>query len=212
MEDFIRANLPVVAVPSIPDIRLHKAGPKSGLWRLAERDSEFGSPYWTHWWGGGVALARYILERTETVAGRRVLDLGAGSGLVGIAAAKAGAREVIAADIDRYAVAALGLNAALNGVRLTALLADATAFPPPAVDVVAVGDLFYEHELAARVTVFLDRCLDLGMAVLIGDPWRAYLPRARLRLLAEYPVSDFGAAGSDVTTPGGVFAFEASGR
>ncbi len=212
LTDFIRSNLPVVPVPFVPEIRLHRAGPKSGLWRLAERDPDFASPYWAHFWGGGLALARYILDRRESVAGRRVLDLGAGSGLVGIAAATAGASAVIAADIDRYAIAALALNAALNDVALSAQLADPTASPPPDVDIVAVGDLFYERELAERVTAFLDRCVARGIAVLVGDPRRAFLPRARLRLLAEYPVSDFGEAGGEAAKQSGVFAFEAAAR
>jgi len=207
---FIRANLPVLPVPGVPEIRLHRAGPRSGLRRLAEADPEFGAPYWAHDWGGGLALARYILDRPETVSGRRVFDLGAGSGIVGIAAARAGAREVIAADVDPYAVAATGLNAALNGVAVSALHADPTAGPPPAVDVVAVGDLFYERGLAGRVAAFLDRCLALGLEVLIGDPWRAHLPRRRLRLLANLAVSDFGDAGGPKR--GAVFAFEAEGE
>ncbi|MFT4184427.1 MAG: 50S ribosomal protein L11 methyltransferase, partial [Rhizobium sp.] len=115
---FIAANLPVQPVPSIPEIRLHKAGPQSGLRRLAERDPTFGSPYWAHHWGGGLALARHLLDRPEIAIGRRVFDLGAGSGIVGIAAAKAGAKDVIAADVDPYAIAAIDLNAAINGVTI----------------------------------------------------------------------------------------------
>ena len=149
---------------------------------------------------------RHILDRPETVTGGRVLDLGAGSGIVGIAAAKAGAREVIAAEIDRYALAALGLNSALNGVEITAIGDDLTAGPPPPVNLVAVGDLFYERDLADRVTAFLDRCLAAGINVLIGDPGRAYLPRPRLRLLAEYRVSDFGEVKGAAMKPSAVFS------
>lgn len=210
--DFIRANMPVVPVPSIPEIRLHKAGPRSGLWRLAELDREFGSPYWAHYWGGGLALARYLLDRPDNVAGRSVLDLGAGSGIVAIAAAKAGAREVIAADIDRYAVAAIGLNAIENAVVVSAFLGDPTAGPPLAVDIVTVGDLFYERDLAARVTAFLDQCLACGSQVLIGDPWRAFLPLSRLRLLVEYSVSEFGDSGAGATKPAAVFSLERDGK
>ncbi|WFU04084.1 50S ribosomal protein L11 methyltransferase [Rhizobium sp. CB3171] len=205
--NFISANLPILPVPSIPEISLHKAGPQSGLWRLAEQDQEFGSPYWAHYWGGGLVLARYLLDRPDAVAGRRVLDLGAGSGIVGIAAAKAGAAEVIAADVDPYAVAAIGLNATINGVTILTVLTDLTKGEPPAADIVCVGDLFYEAALAERVTAFLDRCLARGIEVLIGDPWRAHLPHSRLRLLAEYVVSDFGATGAG-SKPSGVFAFE----
>ena len=206
---FITTNLPILPVPGIPEIRLHKAGPHSGLRHLAERDPQFGSPYWAHYWGGGLVLARYLLNRPETVAGCRVLDLGAGSGLVGIAAAKAGAADVHAADIDPYAIAAIGLNAALNDVAVQPVLADLTTGEPPAVDVVCIGDLFYEAALAKRVTAFLDRCLAQGAVVLIGDPWRAHLPASRLRLLAEYAVPDFG---ENAASPrlSGVFAFESS--
>ena len=208
LQQFIRANLPVVAVPAIPEIRLHKAGPASGLRRLAEVDEHgFGSPYWAYYWGGGLALARHILDRPETVAGRRVLDLGSGSGIVGIAAAKAGASEVIAVDTDRYAVAAIGLNAAANGVTISTVLGDLTAGPPLPVDVATVGDLFYERDLAERVTAFLDRCLNAGIDVLIGDPWRAFLPCSRLQLIAEYPVSEFGEARNAAAKPSAVFSF-----
>ena len=206
---FITTNLPILPVPGIPEIRLHKAGPHSGLRRLAEQDPQFGSPYWAHYWGGGLVLARYLLDRPETVAGRRVLDLGAGSGIVGIAAAKAGAAEVHAADIDPYAIAAFELYAALIEVAVLPVLADLTKGEPPAIVIVCVGDLFYESALAKRVTAFVDRCLAAGIAVLIGDPWRMHLPTSRLRLLAEYAVPDFG-EGIASSRPSGVFAFESS--
>jgi predicted nicotinamide N-methyase len=207
IRQFIVANLPVLPVPGIPDLRLHKAAPQSGLRRLADRDRQFGSPYWAHYWGGGLVLAKYLLDRPETVAGRRVLDLGAGSGIVGIAAAKAGATETCAADVDSYAMVAIELNAAINEVIVRPVLADLTKSEPPDVDVICVGDLFYEAALAKSVTAFLDRCLERDIVVLIGDPWRVYLPTTRLRLLAEYAVPDFG---EDIasTRPAGVFALE----
>jgi len=210
---FIRENTRLVPVRSLPEIRLHTAHQSTGLWRLGETDDdgpEPPPPYWAFPWAGGMALARHILDRPETVAGRRVLDLGAGSGLVAIAAAKAGASAVIAAEIDRYAIAALGLNAAANGVAVAVIAHDVTAGPPPAVDLVAVGDLYYERELADRVTAFLDRCLAAGIEVLIGDPRRAYLPYERLRILAEYAVPDVGETEdeSHTTKPSAVFALE----
>ena len=153
-------------------------------------------------------LARFILDRPQTVAGRRVLDLGSGSGLVAIAAAKAGAASVIAADPDRNAMAALRLNAAANDVEIEASARDVTAGSPPDVDMVLAGDVFYEAKLAARVTAFLDRCLAAGIPALVGDPGRAPLPRRRMRLLAEYAVADFGAAARGGETPAFVFVFE----
>jgi predicted nicotinamide N-methyase len=205
-EAFIAANLPVEPVPGVPGIRLHRAGPTSGLGRLAEADP--GSPYWARPWGGGLALVRYLLDHPEAVAGRRVLDLGTGSGLVAIAAARAGALNVTAADISPHAIAAARLNAALNEVEVTAVLGDLTAGPAADADIVLVGDLFYDPELAVRVAGFLGRCRAAGVEVLIGDPWRAHLPRPRLRLLAEYEVADFGDR-VGAASPAGVFALEA---
>jgi len=199
-----------VIVPTVPEVRVHKATPRSGLWRLAETDAAFGNPYWAYHWGGGLALARFVLDQPALVTGRRVLDLGAGSGVVAIAAAKAGAFSVVAADVDPYAIAAVGLNAEANGVKVETLLGDLTMGAPPDVDVVLVGDLFYEAELANRVATFLDRCLALGINALVGDPWREFLPRHRLELLAEYPGVDFGSGAQPGAAPNAVFAFRAA--
>jgi predicted nicotinamide N-methyase len=201
---FIRANLPVKAVPTVPEIRLHQADPASGLHRLGGKNP----PYWAYPWAGGLALARFVLDRPGSVIGRRVLDLGAGSGLVAVAAAKAGAAAIMAAEIDPNALAALRLNAALNDVALEPTDRDLTGGGPPDVDVILVGDLFYAANLALRVTRFLDRCLDAGMEVLVGDVGRAHLPNERLRPLARYEVPDFGEMKTGV-----VFSFErASGN
>ncbi|TGP18042.1 methyltransferase [Mesorhizobium sp. M1D.F.Ca.ET.184.01.1.1] len=205
-------------VPSLPEIRLHTAHPGSGLRRLLEPDDDADDgtaepqpPYWAYAWAGGAVLARYILDRPSTVARRRVLDLGAGSGLVAIAAAKAGASAVIAAEIDRNGIVALGLNAAANGVAITIIGEDITAGPPPAVDLVLAGDVFYGQAVARRVVPFLDRCLAAGIEVLVGDPGRAWLPKPRLRLLAEYQVPDVGGNGGGEARPSGVFAFVPAG-
>lgn len=194
---FIREHLPVVAVPGVPELRLHKAGPSSGVGRLGDA-----APYWAYWWGGGLALARYVLDHGEDVTGRRVLDLGAGSGLVGIAAARAGAAQIIASEIDPHARAAITLNAALNQVTLAEIIGDITDGPAPEADLLLVGDVFYAPEVAMRVTAFLDRCVAAGITVLVGDPWRSPLPLERLTLLARYDVAETGAA-----KPAGVFAY-----
>ena len=207
IRSFIAANLPLAPVPGVPEIRLHKAGPTSGLRRLAAQDEAgFGTPYWAYYWGGGLALARHLLDRPEAVAGRRVIDLGAGSGIVGIAAAMAGAAAVTAVEIDAYAAAAIALNAEANRVAVTVRVLDMLDDPPPPADLIAVGDLFYEAELARRATAFLDRCMDAGIEVLVGDPWRAFLPRHRLRAIGEYRVSERG--GADATMAAAVFAME----
>lgn len=160
--------------------------------RLAKADPDFGSPYWARPWGGGLALARHVLDHPEIVAGRRVLDLGAGSGLVAIAAALAGASDVRAADVDPYALAATRLNADANGVAVATVLGDLTTGDVPDDHLILVGDLFYDQDLATRVMDFLERCCAVGIAVLIGDPWRVFLPASRLALVAEYQVADFG--------------------
>jgi len=197
---FIREQLPIVAVPGVPEVRLHKAGPASGVGRLGEA-----APYWAYWWGGGLALARYVLDHPAQVAGRRVLDLGAGSGLVAIAAARAGAAMVTASEIDPHARAAIALNAALNQVTLAEIVGDMTDGPVPDADLLLVGDVFYAPEVAVRVTAFLDRCVAAGITVLVGDPWRSPLPVERLTLLARYDVTETG-----IAKPAGVFAYRAA--
>lgn len=203
--EFIRARLPLLPVPGIPEIVLHKAVPASGLGRLAAEDDAFGSPYWAYYWLGGLALARFVLDRPETVRGRRVLDLGCGSGLVAIAAMQAGAASVLAADVDPYAVRAAELNAAANGVAVELVHGDLTDGPVPEVDLILAGDVFYDPEPAARVTPFLARCRAAGIDVLVGDPRRAPLPVERLRALAAYR---FAETDSGVMRPSEVFAFE----
>ena len=192
-------------MPGIPEIVLHKAVPSSGLGRLAAEDDAFASPYWAYYWLGGLALARFVLDRPETVAGRRVLDLGCGSGLVGIAAAKAGAASVLAADIDGYAVMATALNAEANGVAIEAICADLTAGATPAVDLLLAGDVFYDPEPAAKVKRFLARCRAAGIAVLVGDPRRAPLPIERLEMLTEYR---FAETDNGVMRASEVFGFD----
>ena len=200
---FIRANLPVSPAPGVPEIRLHLATPSSRLSRLVGGREE--PPYWAYVWAGGAVLARHVLDRPQTVSGRRVLDLGSGSGLVAIAAAMAGAAAVSAAETDPDGRAALELNAELNGVAISPLAADLLDGEAPEADLLLVGDLFYATDLAKRVTAFLDRCRAAGVEVLVGDVGRADLPRERLRLIAEHAVPDFGDGVSSPLKVSGVF-------
>ncbi|UVD59125.1 methyltransferase [Rhizobium sp. Pop5] len=204
---FIQAYLPISPVPATPEILLHTAGPASGLWRLAGRGEADPAPYWAYPWAGGAVLARHLLDRPEVVAGRRVVDLGAGSGLVAIAAAKAGAAAVTAVDVDANAIAAIGLNAAVNGVNIVAVAADIIeALPPEETDLLVVGDLFYDSALALRVMAFLRRCQASGIEVLIGDPHRAYLPQKELQRIAAHAVPDFGEGRGSGAVQAGVFS------
>jgi predicted nicotinamide N-methyase len=191
---FIRANTRLRPVPHVPEISLHVAEESVPIWRKTEE--ELGAmglppPYWAFAWAGGQALARYLLDNPKSVAGLRAIDLAAGSGLVGIAAAKAGASVVTAVDIDAFTEAAILLNAEANDVYVDVTVQDMLDYPAPEVpryDVVLVGDLFYERDTATRALAFLDRHAAAGARVLIGDPGRTYLPKERLRQLAEYSV------------------------
>ena len=196
-QTFIAGNLLVKPVPGLPAIRLYTAHERSGLRRLIEGAQDpTASPFWAYPWAGGIVLACHLLDNPQLAGGRRVLDLGAGSGLVGIAAAKAGARAVIASEIDPNGRAAIGLNAQLNVVDIEIGDRDLLDGEPPEVDLVLVGDLFYAAALAKRVTRFLRRCRTAGVRVLVGDPGRKFLPLNRLERLADYPVADFGGGGS----------------
>jgi predicted nicotinamide N-methyase len=189
-EAFIRRHLELRPAPSVPEISLYAAHPASRLGRLPGGGGE--PPYWAYHWAGGSALARHILDNPEVVGGRKLIDLGCGSGIVAIAAAKGGASLVTAIDTDRYAIAATALNAQANGVVIDILQADILDDPPPPADLILAGDLFYNRNLARRTLPFLQRCRAAGISVLIGDPGRKTLPRSRLTAVAEYRVADFG--------------------
>jgi predicted nicotinamide N-methyase len=187
---FIRANTALLAPPLVPEIRLHLAAEALPLWEKSEAElgeSGLPPPYWAFAWAGGQALARHVLDRPGAVAGRRVLDFAAGSGLVGIAAAKAGAAAVVANDIDAAAVAAIGLNSAANDVALSCDGADLIDHDQ-GWDVVLVGDAFYERPLAERLWPWLNALAKRGAEVLVGDPGRTYLPKDGLRHLVAYDV------------------------
>ncbi|MDM9622387.1 50S ribosomal protein L11 methyltransferase [Rhizobium sp. S96] len=204
---FIQANLRLLPVPGLPGIWLYMAHPGSGLSRLARRDDD-PAPYWAYCWAGGAVLAHHILANPALVRGRRVLDLGAGSGIVAIAAARCGAVAVKAVDIDANAIAAIGLNAEANGFPIEAIQTDMLSGEPPDVDIILAGDVFYDRQLADRALPFLARCTSSGIDVLIGDPRRAPLPRNQLRLIAEYAVPDFGDSTQDTAKVSGVFAID----
>jgi len=158
-----------------------------------------------------MALARLIAAEPACVAGRRVLDLGAGSGLVAIAAARAGAKSVLAAEIDPVARVALALNGTANGVSLQPCAIDIGADAPPAIDLVLAGDVYYERVLARRMTAFLKRCRATGIEVLVGDPGRAWLPLDLLQRIAAFEVADFG-GGKKHPVPAAVYAFAPGSR
>lgn len=200
LETFIRERMDVAPAPGVREVRLHLAGPSSGLARSFGEDAT--EPYWAFVWGGGLALARHLLDRPEVVAGRRAMDLGSGSGLVAIAAMQAGAASVLAVDIDPRAATATRLNAALNGVVVETMTTDLLDGPAPdGVNVVLVGDLFYEAGLADRALGFLRRCRAAGLEVLIGDPGRRTLPVEALEQVGPPPDRDFGGE----AVGGGVF-------
>lgn len=204
LAEFIRSRTAVAVPPLIPEIRLHLSGEEpTALWEHTEREtgrSDLPPPFWAYPWAGGIALARYLLDHPERAAGRVVLDLASGSGLVAVAAARAGAARVIASDIDPMAVAAIALNAAVNGVEILvtdadlltgdssaeALLAGRGSLPAP--DLVVVGDACYERRMAHRMLAFLRRAQSFGASALLGDPGRAYLPATGLEPLARYVV------------------------
>lgn len=192
---FIAANTELMPVPHVPEIRLHVATEAITLWQKTEEElAEIGlpPPFWAFAWAGGQALARYVLDSPHIVAGGTVLDFASGSGLVGIAAAMAGAAAVTAADIDSFAIAAIVLNAEENGVSLATLGEDLIG-EDHGWQVVLAGDICYEQALAARVIAWLEALQARGATVLIGDPGRSYLPKARLEALATYAVPVVGA-------------------
>ncbi len=186
-DEFVRANTVAMTPPLVPEITLHLAAEVVPIWRKTEEElQEMGvpPPYWAFAWAGGQALARYILDHPQSVAGKRVLDIGSGSGLVGIAAMKAGAARATAADIDVFAAAAIARNAVINGVTVKVATCNLIGGTAPW-DVILVGDLFYERPLAERLLAWLK---PLQAEVLMGDPGRTYFPKEGVEKLATYNV------------------------
>ena len=186
-QEFITSNAALMVPPLVPEIKLYLATEVVPLWRATEEElAEFGvpPPYWAFAWAGGQALARYVLDHPQLVAGKSVLDIGAGSGLVAIAAAMAGASSVLAADIDSFSCAAIRLNAAANQCSVTVTQDDMIGAAGNW-DIILVGDLFYERPLAERLLAWLT---PLGVPALLGDPGRNYFPKERVKRRATYTV------------------------
>ena len=189
MESFIRAHTVAASPPLVPELKLHLATEITPLWQATEAWLEregIEPPYWAFAWAGGQALAHHLLITPETVAGKRVLDFGAGSGLVALAAARAGAKAE-AAELDPVAVAVIRLNAALNGLEIAVSTGDVIGHDG-GWDVVLAGDMFYERKLAAAALPWLRQLVKRGALVLLGDPGRAYLPETGLTEVARYTV------------------------
>jgi predicted nicotinamide N-methyase len=188
---FVRRNTAIAAPPLVPEIRLHLATEITPIWQATEESlacTGVPPPFWAFAWAGGQALARFILDHPNVVAGQSVLDFGSGSGLVAIAAAKAHAAFVLAAEIDRFAAAAIASNAALNRVEIAVTTADLLETRDPRWQVVTAGDVCYEQPLAGRVTAWLGALAASKRVVLLGDPGRAYLPSTGLLERARYLV------------------------
>ena len=188
---FVRCNTAIAAPPLVPEISLYLATEITPIWQATEdilaRDG-LPPPYWAFAWAGGQALARYVLDHPTEVAGRFVLDFGAGSGLVAIAAAKAGAASVLACEIDHFAAAAIAANTALNDVAIAVTTSDVLDMVDPRCEVVTAGDVCYERPMADRVMGWLRGLAARGTLVLLGDPGRAYLPSEGIVELAHYLV------------------------
>jgi predicted nicotinamide N-methyase len=188
---FVERNTAIARPPLVPEIALHLATEVTPIWRASEESLARGAvppPFWAFAWAGGQALARYLLDNPEVVAGREVLDIGSGSGIVAIAAAKAGAAAVTAAEIDPFAAAAIALNAPLNGVTIRIETRDMLDRGPAGWGVALAGDVCYEEPMSSRAVALLRRIASRGRLALLGDPGRAYLPRDGLLERARYVV------------------------
>ncbi|MBV9990991.1 MAG: methyltransferase [Alphaproteobacteria bacterium] len=186
-DQFILANTALTTPLLVPEIALHLATEVVPLWRKTEEELEAEGvppPYWAFAWAGGQALARYVLDNPEVVRGQDVLDFGSGSGLVAIAAAKAGAASVLAADIDRFAAAAIALNAKANGAQVDVTSDDVIGREGPW-QTILVGDMCYERPLAERLLAWLK---ERRVIVLLGDPGRSYFPKSGVEKCATYRV------------------------
>ncbi len=189
-ETFIRRHTRPQPVLSVPEISLYQADELTSLWQMTEADlarHQLPPPFWAFPWAGGQALARYILDHPDCIRGKHVVDIACGSGLVAIAAAKAGAAGVTANDIDPYCGVAVSINAALNGVEIAFDGRDLLSVSPPQADVFLAGDIAYEKAMSIAMMTFFSRAVSLGSVVYLGDPHRAYFPQG-LRRCADYDI------------------------
>jgi predicted nicotinamide N-methyase len=190
--EFIRTHTRLQAPPHAPELKLWLADEITPIWRMTEE--ELGAmglppPFWAFAWAGGQALARYLLDHPDEVKGKRVLDFASGSGLVAIAAARSGAAQVMANDVDDFCAAAVQVNAEANGVEIGFTGLNLLEAEPPVFDVICAGDVCYEKPMAEKTLAWLEVARDRGARVLIGDPGRSYFPKkGRLVRLAEYQV------------------------
>jgi predicted nicotinamide N-methyase len=188
---FVLRHTRLRPVPGFEEIRLHLADEVLPLWHAAQletADPDAALPYWAFAWAGGLAIGSYLRDHPAAVAGRRVFDLAAGSGLCAIGALRAGASAATSADIDAFALAAVKLNARANGYRIGLVGRDVLDEEAPDVDVILAGDCWYDARLAERVLPWLRRAHERGIDVLVGDPGRRYLPTGELREIAAYDV------------------------
>ncbi|AEV39392.1 Ribosomal L11 methyltransferase [Pseudovibrio sp. FO-BEG1] len=189
---FILEQTRIHPVPHAPSISLHLADESVDLWRMGEEElEELGvpSPFWAFAWAGGQALARYILDNPEVVQGKRILDFASGSGLVAIAAMKAGAASAVAADIDAFAFDAALINAAQNHVTIKVTAEDLLESKLDGYDLICCGDVFYDPDMTSKVLSWLDANQRAEpIPVLVGDPQRSYFPTSRLKHLQTYEI------------------------
>ncbi|RSM78698.1 methyltransferase [Kibdelosporangium aridum] len=188
---FVRAHTRLGVAPHVPEIQLYLAEDAFDLWERVEAEvgeKGLAPPFWAFAWAGGQALARYVLDNPSLVAGRSVLDLAAGCGVVALAAAKAGASRVVANEIDQFAIDAIVLNAEANGLTVQTEFGDMVDGDAEGFDVVLAGDIFYDTAVTSRMMPFIRRLQARDVTVLVGDPGRKHLPREQFAQVAQYEV------------------------
>jgi predicted nicotinamide N-methyase len=189
---FVRAHTRLGVAPHVPEIQLYLADDAIELWERVEAEvgeRDLAPPFWAFAWAGGQALARYVLDNPSLVAGKYVLDLAAGCGVVALAAAQVGARRVVANEIDPFAIDAIALNAEANGLTVETFLGDMLDGDADGADVVLAGDIFYDKAVTSRMMPFIQRLQARGVTVLVGDPGRAHLPQEKFAQVARYEIA-----------------------